>query len=165
MRVARLVVCFFMVLLWGAVAPHTGATPRFALEARSEIKLAQATDQRPRGREFVGVPRLEPRPGWVSIGSKPIAHSSGEGRMTVTGDNLKRVHLVAEGNSVLIRAVHVRSRGLARLLVHQEHDLQTGSSLDIDLPSRRGATTIEIEYRARTEGLRAPARLIVYRSP
>lgn len=138
-------------------------SPR-SIDARSEsMRLAQSPDQRPRGRESVGTPRFEPRAGWTALGSKSIVHGSGDGRFTVPigKRHLRSLHLVSDGNSVVIRAVRVAGRGGAQISTSQQN-LYAGASLDLDLAGGRGITAIEIEYTARAEGSRAPATLTVY---
>ncbi len=128
------------------------------------MRLAQSEDQRPRGREYVGTPRYEPRAGWISLASRSIVHGTGEGQFTVNigKRQVRSLHLVSDGNSVVIRAVRVKG---GRILTTKSHNLYTGSSYDIDLAGQRGASTIEIDFTARADGSRAPAVLTVYASP
>ena len=163
-------VCLALLGLAGPV--HAGTypsgqarldSPRL-IDARNEgTRLAQSPDQRPRGRESVGTPRFEPRAGWIALGSKSIVHGSGDGRLTVAigKRQLRGLHLVSDGNSVVIRAVRVAGREGKPISTSQQN-LYAGASLDLDLAGRRGLTAVEIEYTARADGSRAPATLTVY---
>ena len=151
------------IILLGAAVPAFAESGRGNPHDGKLTRMAQTSEQRPRGREFVGTPRYEPKAGWVPLGSKSITHGSGEGRFTVSLGRrpLRSLHLVADGNSVVIRTVRAAGRGGKRIST-SEHNLYTGSSYDLELPGRRGPAAIEIQYTARADGSRAPATLTVY---
>ena len=90
------------------------------------LRVVQA--QARRGNEFVGVPRFEPPAGWQEIGSRTVAHASGEGRLSadIHGRSFRRLHLIANGNSILIASVQIVGRSGSPHVVRLAHDLQTG---------------------------------------